>query len=595
MKTGIRLRIFTLCLPAMVLPALWVGVQSSQRESRRIHAEVRDEVRGRLDRGARRLRDVARRAEADHEVMLGAPAWRDFLRFRELGLSEEAADQRRRLADLAAVLRGRESLIRGVGYLGADGEPLVWAGPEDRCLSKAFAGDDPGAWTNRAGATLLGHRASTDPWGVAEGWAATVVDPRHLLAALELETPGGHAVLRSPAGIDYATAPPAAPHACEMLTRRARGWRLSSCVPRATIDRAIGRTQRQALETAAITVLAAMLLAVVVSRRLGLRIQKLARQAEAIGQGDFSTPVLEDSPDELGFLSNTLAEMGAQIEGTQAALAQRIEDLERTREGLVHTEKLSAIGVLASGIAHEIHSPLQSISACAGSLRLLARSASHDRAELAELATDISEAVRHATEITGGLNQYARAPDTETVRGPVDLSQVLARAQRLLRGRKDASRVRIDAEPLVVLGDEGRLTQVLLNLIRNALDAGPGAPVDVRVRHGHFEAEDLDRRVRIAERGVFAGGDRTSEPVAGAPVAIVEIEDRGSGIPGEILRRIFDPFFTTKPQGAGTGLGLAVAQGILWRHGGTITVDSEEEIGTRVTVRLPLLRGGYRP
>jgi signal transduction histidine kinase len=163
--------------------------------------------------------------------------------------------------------------------------------------------------------------------------------------------------------------------------------------------------------------------------------------------------------------------------------------------------------------------------------------------------------------------------------GPANLQQVVARALELLASTASARRVRLDltsdAGPLLVRVDQSQMQQVLSNIVLNGIQAMPGG--------GHL--------------GVRLGAARRRPPApAGAPegdYCCITVEDEGQGIAPGDLAHVFEPFFTTKETGEGTGLGLAVAHGIVAEHGGWIEVASEVGRGSRFTIFLPPAAGTH--
>ncbi len=237
---------------------------------------------------------------------------------------------------------------------------------------------------------------------------------------------------------------------------------------------------------------------------------------------------------------------------------------------IARTEKMAAVGRLAAGIAHEINNPLATIAGCAEAMRARLREPLDPEglAEIREDAGVIEEEAYRCKEILEGLLDFSRARAER--KGACDPREIARRAVRLLRHNPKASGVRLEldlaGEVPEVLGGEDQLVQVVLALVLNAADAaGPGGKVTVRV-------------------GTTPGGE-----------VVLAVEDDGPGIPPEIRERIFEPFFTTKPPGKGTGLGLAVAYGIVRAHGGRIEVMSHPGLGTRFEIVLPPRERGDEP
>jgi PAS domain S-box-containing protein len=239
------------------------------------------------------------------------------------------------------------------------------------------------------------------------------------------------------------------------------------------------------------------------------------------------------------------------------ALARDVTDQKRTEAQLQQAEKLTAMGQLVSGVAHEINNPAAIISGFAQTLLLDDLKPEHR--EMLQMVCD--EATRIGR-ITSNLLAFARAGGTQ--RTLVDLNDIVRRTFSLrsyhLSTLNIAVSLELDANDPKIWADASELQQLLLNLLINAEQAlveGEGArTITVRTR-----ADDRE--------------------------AVLEIADSGPGIPAEIRRKIFDPFFTTKPEGVGTGLGLSICYGIAREHGGRIWVDSEVGQGACFSVALP--------
>lgn len=258
------------------------------------------------------------------------------------------------------------------------------------------------------------------------------------------------------------------------------------------------------------------------------------------------------------------------------------EELKQSQDLLVRQEKLASLGRLAAGVAHELNNPL---SAAAGFAEALQRHVSDgecagDRrfGDCRDYLMMMQAEVARAAAIVRRLLDFARQREPEF--GPVALVGVVREAIAFVERQARLANRRIALSPMdegiVVQGDAQMLHQVFLNLLTNALDAvESGGDVSVVIRdvsgvvQGHGAA-DATRWVDVV------------------------VSDTGIGIAPEHLNKVFDPFFTTKEVGKGTGLGLAVCQGIVEQHGGTIAVRSAGVgKGTEVLVRLPRARAGH--
>ena len=239
-----------------------------------------------------------------------------------------------------------------------------------------------------------------------------------------------------------------------------------------------------------------------------------------------------------------------------------IAELRQTQEALIRSEKLRAVGELASGVAHNVNNVLAAVLGYAE----LIQDTENVSAEVCEFARTIERAAMDGAEIVRRIQSFARR-ETESRQFVFDLCQVTQEAIDLTRpawrNQAESRGVKIEVIPVIAgelpaLGVASEIREVLVNLIRNAVDAMPlGGLITVRCR---------------AENGM----------------AQVSVADTGMGMDEATRRRVFEPFFTTKGIGLGTGLGLSVAWGILDRHKGRIEVDSEIGKGSCFRVLLPL-------
>jgi two-component system NtrC family sensor kinase len=243
-------------------------------------------------------------------------------------------------------------------------------------------------------------------------------------------------------------------------------------------------------------------------------------------------------------------------------LIRDVTDQKMLQEQLIQSEKMSAIGQLVSGVAHELNNPLAGISAFA-QLLLAEKRFPPDQRTAAE--TIYSEA-RRASRIVQNLLTFARQHKAEKV--PTALNQVLDDTLELrgyeLRVRGIDVRREYDESLPDTMADAHQLQQVFLNLITNAEQA-------MEQRDGHHH------RLTVRTR-------RTGDTIR------TEVEDSGGGIPANLIERIFNPFFTTKPTGSGTGLGLSISLGIVREHEGRIWAENVPQGGARFVVELPVIQ-----
>jgi signal transduction histidine kinase len=285
---------------------------------------------------------------------------------------------------------------------------------------------------------------------------------------------------------------------------------------------------------------------------VGGPVRALAEKARRTGRGDFKQPLVLRQKDEFAALAGELNAMA--------------EQLVSTLQQLRHADRLMTVGQLASGIAHELGTPLNVISARA---TMLARGeASSD--ETKEYARVIVDAAGRMTKIIRQLLQFARRKGPQ--RAPASVAAVVREAMDLLRplAKKRAVDLRVTSDDEATAEVElDQIQQVVTNLVMNGIQAIPdGGTVDVEIT--------TERSTPPADVG---GG--------ACECVCLRVKDNGSGIAPDDLSRVFEPFFTTKDVGEGTGLGLAVTYGIVRDHGGWITVESPLREGTTFTVFLP--------
>jgi len=275
--------------------------------------------------------------------------------------------------------------------------------------------------------------------------------------------------------------------------------------------------------------------------------------------------------------------------GRVVRLARDVGEQRRLYARLVQADKLAAVGVLASGVAHEINNPTASVTSNLGELRryvaayeaaisemtemaMAAGQADRLRALLArsdvafarrESATAIGESLQgmeRVRQIVTNLRSIARRDQAGEPAAAVELSEVLQAVVRTAASELRNASARVDVRgPVWIVGHRGEIVDVLLNLVVNAVQA---------------REEGRPNQIAIELRR-----DGSS--------AVVRVSDTGRGISPSHMKRLFEPFFTTKAPGEGTGLGLSLARKIVLAHGGSIDVASEVGAGSAFTVRLP--------
>jgi signal transduction histidine kinase/ActR/RegA family two-component response regulator len=259
------------------------------------------------------------------------------------------------------------------------------------------------------------------------------------------------------------------------------------------------------------------------------------------------------------------------VEDRTAALRDELEERGRLEEQLRHAQKLEAVGRLAGGIAHDFNNLLTVIRM---SLVTVGVAALSD--EMREALSDASDATDRAAGLTHDLLAFARKQTLQ--RTTVAVADILGGVERMVRRVAEASiRFEVRAAPEVgeVIADRHQIEQVLLNLAINACDAmGNRGTLTI-----------------TADAAELAGADAARHRVRPGHWVRIAVTDTGAGMDEATRRSVFEPFFTTKEVGRGTGLGLAVAHGIVTQHGGHIEVETELGVGSTFMVLLPRSRG----
>jgi signal transduction histidine kinase len=251
------------------------------------------------------------------------------------------------------------------------------------------------------------------------------------------------------------------------------------------------------------------------------------------------------------------------------ALRRRLDREVTAREDAVeqlrHAERLTTVGKLAAGIAHEIGTPLSVIS---GRAELIA-SGTLSTEVIQRSAQIVIEQTERVAAIIRQLLDFSRSGGAKVCR--TDLTDLIETTVLLLSPIAEKAGVKIvcSGDPLEANLNRSEMQQVITNLLTNAIQSMPsGGTVEIATR---------------VEQTRAPGRHETT----GRPYAVVEVRDHGTGIAPEVLPRIFDPFFTTKDLGRGTGLGLSVAYGIVRDHQGWLAIDTKLAEGTTVTLYTP--------
>ncbi|MEZ4394568.1 MAG: ATP-binding protein [Polyangiales bacterium] len=326
--------------------------------------------------------------------------------------------------------------------------------------------------------------------------------------------------------------------------------------------------QNTVLATLAAALVSALLTAALGVLFVGRPVRQLVAQARRVGAGEFDTRLRLRARDELGELSEEMNAMCDQLAAAHDRLLAETAARLAAQQRLEHADRLTTVGKLAAGIAHELGTPLHVIAQRARMVveREVEGDAARDKARI------ILEQTDRMTVIIRQLLDFARRRGPQSaVRDVCALAGNVVSLLAPLAQKRGVEVTLTRPEGAVdAMIDDGQIQQVLTNLVVNGIDAMPrGGRLTVTVARAHLAPPE--------EQGA-----------APAACASVEVRDEGEGIAEDVLPHIFEPFFTTKDVGEGTGLGLSVAYGLVREHGGWIAVDSRAGQGTRFTVYLPV-------
>lgn len=285
-------------------------------------------------------------------------------------------------------------------------------------------------------------------------------------------------------------------------------------------------------------------------RRLKTLTDSVEKISRRYAPGSTAPPNGNAGKDEVDILINKFNRMNTQ-------LMEWEEELDEKNRELYQSQKLAAIGTLAAGVAHELNNPLNNINLSAQVLQRQLKGAD-ESPELKEIVDDIVGQTARVKGIVGNLLEFAREREPQLI--PVDLEGLINGAYELVGNTTDTRRINFvfdnEAGDVTVSADSHMMERVFVNLFTNAVSAMDGAG-------------QLAVQIRPADEKVLK----------------IYVSDTGKGIPRDDREKVFDPFFTKKDKG--TGLGLAIVMNIIRKHGGNISVVSEEGMGTVFEIVLP--------
>jgi two-component system NtrC family sensor kinase len=380
----------------------------------------------------------------------------------------------------------------------------------------------------------------------------------------------------------------------------------------------IGDVMRHLLESQKMILISILLDAIVLiifgsfllSRVLVTPLKELVQLTQKISEGDFSQKIEVHSKNEIGQLISSFNRMIDRLKENQQSLDDHLKSLEsanrqlkQAQEELIRTEKLASIGRFAAGVAHEVGNPLGAIL---GYTSILQRGGI-EREEEKDYLNRIEKEIERINRIVRELLDFSR-PSKFEIR-EVNVNKVAENALSLLSYQKNFKNIQtlLNLQPNLPLikGDESQLSQVLINIILNGIDAMPGGGT-LEIQSEEYLVEDsfpirTHRPYPPRRRGDPMESDylhlRKADPISvlltkfskGDRLVRIRISDRGVGIKKEDLERIFDPFFTTKSPDKGTGLGLSISLRIVESMGGEIRVESEIGKGSNFELYFPAI------
>lgn len=335
---------------------------------------------------------------------------------------------------------------------------------------------------------------------------------------------------------------------------------------RASIDSLMDHLNRS-MPLLLFTIAAFIIAGAVINMKLASGISNPIRDLEdatkRVADGDLSWRIELKGRDEIASLGISFNMMQERLSDTRQSLELVIKELRQKQEQLLEAEKLASLGRIAAGIAHEINNPLAIVNEKAGLMQDIIGISDEfqNRDKFINLIQGIITSVDRCRAITHHLLGYARP--TEFIMETMDLKDAIEDVKDFLHRELDIKRIVVEtnlpADLPQIRSDKGQIEQVILNIVKNAIDA-------------------------VSEGGLIT----ISSWIKDNNTAVISIRDNGLGIPEEKLKHIFEPFFTTKKMGQGTGLGLFVSYGIVKKLGGMINAESESGKGTTFTIQIPV-------
>jgi hypothetical protein len=344
------------------------------------------------------------------------------------------------------------------------------------------------------------------------------------------------------------------------------------------------------------------------SRVLVKPLKDLVRLTQKISEGDFSQTIEVTSKNEMGQLISSFNRMIEKLRENQESIDNYLKSLEmankklkQAQEELIRTEKLASIGRFAAGVAHEVGNPLGAIL---GYTSILEKN-EIDREESKDYLKRIGKEIERINRIVRELLDFARPSKFEIK--DIEVNKVVENTLSLLSHQKNFKNIetQLELQPdlPMVKGDESQLSQVLINILLNAIDAMPNGG-NLKIQTENLVVDNLfgdefqplyPRRRKADPTESDYSRMRKPDPLSsllskfsrGDSLVKINISDTGMGIEQENLEKIFDPFFSTKDPDKGTGLGLSISLRIIESMGGKISVESEVGKGSTFEIYFP--------
>jgi two-component system NtrC family sensor kinase len=334
------------------------------------------------------------------------------------------------------------------------------------------------------------------------------------------------------------------------------------------VDKEInGAQNKMILFTIIAFLVISMTISISIHRYVTRSVRELVKATKKIAEGDLNYSIPIKTEGELAQLASSFNQMTSDLKKADEKLVewgktleqkvdQRTEELRKTQNQLIQSEKMASLGKLAAGVAHEINSPLTGILTYSSLLHKAKKDEDPDKEDLEVIVNETNRCKM----IVKGLLDFARQTEPQKVLS--DINEVINKSINLISHQASLQSVKIEKKikpdlPKIMI-DVGQVQQVFINILLNAIEAMP------------------------------QGGTLTVSSEIEDEMVAIRFTDTGTGISEKDLPKIFDPFFTTKKQGKGTGLGLSVSYGIIERHRGKLEVKSQVGKGTTFTAKLPL-------